>query len=210
MDKQDVRDRLGNIDQIRDILFGSQQREFDHRFAQIESELALLSRDFQDRIEEVKASFDDRFRQIHESVDKRFKQNATTTQEELAELRQQNDRLNRRFDTNLSDLDRTFEERVADLNGRLTETRNKLAEDVRTLRSQIFEELDSRFATLQSGKVARADMAEILFELAMRLKGEEVIPSIQAAVEVHQPHVLPPATEGSNELSSADPQWPGQ
>lgn len=193
MDKQDVRDRLGNVDQIRDILFGSQQRDYEQRFGQLEAELGLVSRDLQAQIEEAKAALSDQLRLGLEALEKRLKQAASTNEQSFADLRQQSDRINRRLESGLSDLDQTFEAKMTALGSRLSETREKLGEDVRSLRLQVFQELDRRLGTLQEGKVARQDLAEILFELGMRLKGEEVVPALKAAVEVYQPEVLSPA-----------------
>lgn len=43
----------------------------------------------------------------------------------------------------------------------------------------VFEELDRRFALLRESKVSKDDMAETLFELAMRMKGTEFVPKLK-------------------------------
>ena len=53
--KEEMRERLGNIDQIRDIIFGAQLREYDNRFDKIDSDLSMMQRDMQARIEQVLA-----------------------------------------------------------------------------------------------------------------------------------------------------------
>jgi hypothetical protein len=40
--KEEMRERLGNIDQIRDIIFGAQLREYDNRFDKIDSDLSMM------------------------------------------------------------------------------------------------------------------------------------------------------------------------
>ena len=52
--KEEMRERLGNIDQIRDIIFGAQLREYDNRFDKIDSDLSMMQQDMQARIEQVK------------------------------------------------------------------------------------------------------------------------------------------------------------
>ena len=65
----------------------------------------------------------------------------------------------------------------------MSQSVGKLQEDVHNLRTQIFEQLDLRFATLSGVKVSRDDMAELLFELGMRLKGTEFVPKLKQAAE---------------------------
>lgn len=183
MDRQDLRERLGNIDQIRDILVGSQLRDYENRFAQLESEINLLHQDLQDRIEEVKVSLSSQLQASLEALDKRLKGFTTKMQEETLDLQQQNDRLGRRFQSTFEELDRAFEEKTGAIDSRLNESRDKLQEDLRTLRTQIFEELESRFASLRDNKLERETMAELLFEFGMRLKGQDVVPALQAAID---------------------------
>ena len=43
--REEVRERLGNIDQIRDIIFGAQIREYETRFGKLESDISLLQQE---------------------------------------------------------------------------------------------------------------------------------------------------------------------
>jgi hypothetical protein len=53
--------------------------------------------------------------------------------------------------------------------------------------------LTRRFSVLRDEKVARDDMAEILFELGMRLKGTEFVPELKEVAEGNiEPEVLLP------------------
>lgn len=54
--REEVRERLGNIDQIRDIIFGAQLRDYNNRLDKIEADLSLLQQDTRDRLEHIKTS----------------------------------------------------------------------------------------------------------------------------------------------------------
>jgi hypothetical protein len=56
MTRADLRDQLGNIDQIREILFGSQIRQYGDRVEQVEASLADLEQEMRDRTEGLKQS----------------------------------------------------------------------------------------------------------------------------------------------------------
>jgi archaellum component FlaC len=181
--KEVLRDRLGNIDQIRDILMGPQLRDYETRLAQVEADLSLLRQDLRDRIEETKTSFASEIRATVESLDKRIKAVSLTASEESADLRQLSDRMNKKFSNTIEALNDSVDKQVVTLRDELSETKARLQEDVRTLRDQIFEELDRQFSSLRTGKVSKDDMAEILFEVAMRIKGTEFVRQLKEATD---------------------------
>ena len=181
--KEALRDRLGNIDQIRDILMGPQLRDYETRLAQVEADLSLLRQDLRDRIEETKTSFAAEIRLTVESLEKKIKAVSLTASEESADLRQLTDRMNKRFSNTIEALNDSVDKQVATLRDELSESKARLQEDVRNLRDQIFEELDRQFSSLRSGKVSKDDMAEILFEVAMRIKGTEFVRQLKEATD---------------------------
>lgn len=179
--RDEMRERLGNIDQIRDIIFGAQLREYDNRFDKIESEVSMLQQDIQDRVEQLKTVFSTELRTTVDSLDKKIKTLTVNTQEDAADFRQQLDRLNRKFSGNIDSLNSDLEKQTNALRDELGQTRDSLQDDVRGLRAQVLEELERRFSMLKDVKVSRYDMAEILFELGMRLKGSEFVPEQKEA-----------------------------
>lgn len=181
--KEEMRDRLGNIDQIRDIIFGAQLREYANRFDKIESDLSLLQQEMRDRVDQVKNVLATELRSSIDSLDNKIKTLNVNVQDENAELRQNIGRVNKKFSTNIEALNETVDQQTNSIRQELSQTREKLHEDVRTLRANIFEDLDRRFSMLRDVKVSRDDMAEILFEVGMRIKGIEFVPELKEAAE---------------------------
>jgi len=182
--KEEMRERLGNIDQIRDIIFGPQLREYDNRFDKIESDISLLQQEMRDRVDQVKTVFSTELRSAFDSLEKKLRSISLSYQEEISDLRQQVDRVNKKFTNAVEALDQTVDTQTNSIRKELGESRTKLQEDVRTLRIQVFEELDRRLSTLRDVKVSKDDVAEILFELGMRLKGNEFVPQLKQAATV--------------------------
>ncbi len=181
--KEEMRERLGNIDQIRDIIFGAQLREYDNRFDKIDSELSMMQQDMQTRLEQIKTVLSGEMRAAVDSFEKKIKSITLNTQEESADLRQQIDRVNRKFSSSIEALDEAIDNQTSSLRDELSQTRDRLSEESRTLKTQVFEELDRRFSMLRDVKVSRDDMAEILFELGMRLKGTEFVPELKGVTD---------------------------
>jgi ElaB/YqjD/DUF883 family membrane-anchored ribosome-binding protein len=179
MTKEDVRDRLGNIDQIRDIIFGAQLRDYDNRLMQIESDFVVLQQDVRDRVEQMRTSLTNEFKLAVDAIEKKLKVVNTNAQEEASELRQQIDRLQRKLAGNVQTLDECLDTQVNALRNDLNSARDAMQTDVNALRDIVLEELDRRSSQLQGNKVSKDDMAEVLFELGMRLKGNEFIPQLR-------------------------------
>lgn len=232
--KADLRDRLGNIDQIRDILFGSVLRDYSQRFEQLEANLSVLQQEIRDRTDEVKQVFSTELQaavdglekkiktltlkdeeekgalqqqmevlnkriantaeevgqafsaELHtatDNLDKKLKTFSLKDDEEKTDIRQQLDRLSKRLSSNFTSLDETLDRQTNALRDDLLSSREKLQDDILSLRNQIFEEIDKRMSLLTDAKVSREDMAEMLFELGLRLKGTEVVPRLREAVD---------------------------
>lgn len=181
--KEEMRERLGNIDQIRDIIFGPQLREYNNRFDKLESDISLVQQEMRDRIDQVRTVLSTEMRSAVDGLEKKLKTLNLTSQEESNDVRQQIDRVNKKFSTSIEALDQTVDNQTSSIREELSQARNKFQEDVRSLRGQVFDELERRLSMMRETKVSRDDMAEILFELGMRLKGNEFVPQLKEVAE---------------------------
>lgn len=232
--KADLRERLGNIDQIRDILFGSQLRDYSNRLEQLERTVASFQQDIRNRTEEARQSVLTELQAAVDSLDKKIRTVSTKDEEEKFDIRQQIDALNKRINTtaddlqesinseldelaenldkrlktlshkdeeekfdirqqidllskrlsgNLEVLDEALDKQTTTLHDNLQETRDRLQDDISYLRTQVFEELERYCSMLSQVKVSRDDMAELLFELGLRLKGTEFVPELREAAK---------------------------
>jgi hypothetical protein len=185
MSKDDVRERLGNIDQIRDIILGTQLREYENRFNKLESDISLLQQQMRSHVEQLKSNFSAELKAGFEVLDKKLKSLNLATQEETLDLRQQVDRLNKKFSSSVQSLDETLDSQTTSIRDEIFQTKVQLQDDATALRDLILEEIDRRFSQLTDTKVSKDDMAETLFALGMRLKETEVIPKLREAADEH-------------------------
>jgi hypothetical protein len=181
INRDQIRERLGNIDQIRDIIFGAQLREYDSRIDKIESNLALLQQEMRDRIDQSKTSCLTEIRTVADTLEKKIKSLILTHQNENADIRQTVDLVNKKFSNSIESLDQTIDSQTNSLQTNLSETKEKIQGEIMSLRVQIFEELERRFSMMKDTKIAKDDLAEILFELGLRIKGTEFAPELKEA-----------------------------
>ncbi|NES71631.1 MAG: hypothetical protein F6K24_43740 [Okeania sp. SIO2D1] len=186
LSKEEMRERLGNIDKIRDIILGSKLREYENRFEKLESELSLAKQETKNQIEQVKSAFSIELQATVDSIEKKISNinlNIQNTQEDVVETKQQIERVNRKIITTKEALNEIIDNQTSSLREDLSQTREKLQNDVSHLKSQIFEELEKRFSLLQDVKVSRDDLAEIMFEVGMRMKKRELVAELKEAAD---------------------------
>lgn len=179
--QEEMRERMGNIDLIRDIIFGPKLQEYDNRIDKLESNLSLLEKETHDRIDQVKTDCLTELRSSVDALEQKIKSLSLTFQKDNADMRQLIDRTYQNFSGSLESIDKTLVSQTTSIRKELSETREKLQDDTRNLKSQIFDELEKRFSLLANAKVSRNDMADILFELGLRLKGTDLAKELKEA-----------------------------
>ena len=160
-----------HIEQIRDIIFGPQKREYDRHFELIAAELHKFH-------EQARKHTDERCDALEQAV-----------QDLSAALRKEASDLQKSFEgkmTNTSaDLSLKLQkanEAIASLQKELAETRTKLQSEIRVHKEQLTAQLDAHVTALKDSKVSRDAMADLLQQMAMNLKGVQVLEELQRAV----------------------------
>ncbi|MGK7927885.1 MAG: hypothetical protein AB4290_22050 [Spirulina sp.] len=183
LNKKDMRDRLGNVEQIREILFGSQLRGYEQKFDKMEADFVSLQREVRDRLEQMQASLSSEMKALADSLEKKLKYLSLTTHEETTKLWQKIDQTSQKNSTTLEALNKNFNTKTSALKEELTQTREHFQSDSQTLKTKIFAELEKCFSNLKETKVSRTDLAEVLFELCIKVKGTEFVPDLKEAME---------------------------
>ena len=163
----------GNLDKIRDILFGEQAREHERRFAQLEQHLIREANDL--RID-LKRRFDTLEAYIKKEVDA-LTDGLTKEQEargeSITKLTQELTRLAATLENKAGQLERQAAETQTRFLQQLTERTNELAADVRARHAEATSALDRAVRELRTEKTDRATLAAILLEASQRLSNDE-------------------------------------
>lgn len=166
----------GNVDKIRDILFGGQMRDYDQRFNELEKRLnqsiERLSRDFEKRIERLdgytKREVDKLADQVKAERQAR-KEDAKAGGEELQHLTDQ-------VETWFAEVDDQVATESKELRAELHDQHETLVSLVRETRDQLNEALLAESRKLADQKLAREDLASLLSEVALRLQNDFKLP----------------------------------
>lgn len=190
--KEEIRERLGNVDQIRNLLFGNKIKEYEERFEnsdrrldKLESELASFQSEMRDRLTQLQDSLSSEIRSGLDSQEKKLKYLSLTTHEETSKLQDAIDVNNKKFSHEVESLTQRTNSQARFLKNEITQLKEGLEEEFRSLKEQIFAEVAKVNSDLKEGKVSREDLAEILFELCLKIKGTDFVPNLKEAADNH-------------------------
>lgn len=166
----------GNVDKIREILFGGQMRDYEQRFADLETRLTknieLLSSNMEKRIERL-----DNFvkREIVKLSDQ-VKEDRKVRREEGKQGSRELKDLAQQVESWCAELEEQIGSETQELRSSLQEQGEELSSLVQETHEQLSENLATEARGLADEKLAREDMAALLTEVALRLKKDFKLP----------------------------------
>jgi len=188
--QKDMRDRLGNVEQIRDLLFGEQQRELDTRLEALESMIKELKQEMGDRLNRLNEQFSNELRSNSYALEKKIQYVTVTHTEDFTELRQDLERTQKNFNEQVKGLDKTLHNQTESLEQNIRHTKESLQKELHDLTGHIQTEVDKYVSGLQDNKISRDEFAEVLFDLCMKVKKTDFVREIEGS-EVKADLLLP-------------------
>lgn len=179
--KDEMRERLGNIDQIRDLLFGSKEEEFSGRFSQLESELTTFKQEMREQLSELESSLSEKLQDSVNSLEKKIKYLGLTTHEEINKIIQDSARRERTTTRDIETLSQDFKLKTDNIKEEVSQNKEKLQDDIYSFKNQILGKIETELDGLKDIKVSRDDLAEVLFELCIKIKGADFVPDLKEA-----------------------------
>lgn len=173
---QDIKNSGGNVDKIRDILFGSQMRDYETRFSNLEATLLKETAEIRETNRRRFDQLENYMRAEFESLQNRLKaereERSDAASQQSRELKEVGDALTRK----LRDLDDRGAAVEHDLRNQLLQQARDLGDQLRARHDEVSALLEKRFQELRQGKTDRAALATLFTEVALRLNDQFQIP----------------------------------
>ena len=177
---QVLRGTAGNVDKIRDILFGTQMRDYESRFARLEETLIKETLEIRETGRRRHEQLESYIRKEFETVQARMKTERDERTDSAAalsrELKELGDSLSRR----IRDLDDRGSNNERELRNDLLKQARDLTEEIRARHEELSSLLEKRVHELRDGKTDRAALASLFTEVALRLSDQFQIPGSEA------------------------------
>jgi myosin heavy subunit len=166
----------GNVDQIRDILFGGQMRDYERRFEELDErikrEMERMRADQAKRMEQIELLLKDHSDKAASQI-KRVDAELRTQAEAQAQAL---DRTQRALRQELAGIDEKQEQNSSTLRERLHKLATETADGLRTQQNELTLVIEKMGTSLRDEKVAREELAGFFNEMALRLTRQFDLP----------------------------------
>lgn len=169
----------GNIDKIRDILFGANMREYEARFARLEETLLKEAAELRESTRRRFESLETYVKKEIESLQTRIKiereERSDAASLHAREMKEIADTLAKK----IRDLDDHGAEVASSLRQEILNQAKSLMDELQARQEETSALLEKRFQTLHHDKTDRAALASLLNEMALRLNNELHLPGTE-------------------------------
>lgn len=164
--------QIGNIDKIREIIFGGHMRDYDTRFARLETRLAKESADLREdtkRRFEVLETF---IKREFEALAERLQTEQRHREESAQSLSRALTETGQALEAKLVQFDASSARGQRDLRTQILDQSRSLSEEIRQKHAEMSTALEREVAELNHEKPSRSHLASMFTELAARLNGD--------------------------------------
>lgn len=162
----------GNLEKIRDILFGAQVSDFEKRFARLEERLLKETTDARAETKKRFETLESFIKKEIESLGDRLKAEHEERSESVKELARELRDSARNLEKRISQSDEQATKSQRELRQQILDQSKSLTEEIRTRNRETTAALSKEIAELRAAKTDRAALAGLLTDLAVKLTND--------------------------------------
>jgi hypothetical protein len=166
----------GSLDKVREILFGSQARDYEKRFTRLEERLIKESVDLKDEMRNRMESLETFIKKEIDALSDKLKSEHNDRKEANSEFARELKDLTKSFDKKTGQIDDQISKNQREVREQILEQSKKLSDEIRQKHEDLLAALERESQELRYDKTDRAALAAMFTELAMRLYNEFYIP----------------------------------
>ena len=169
----------GNLEKIRDILFGAQVHDFEKRFARLEERLMKETNDARAETRKRFESLESFIKKEIESLGERLKAEHEERSEAGKEISRELRDTARNLDKRIAQLDELTTKNQRELRQQVLDQSKALTEEIRVRNRETTTALTKEITVLRTAKADRAALAGMLTDVAVRLTNDLKAPAKQ-------------------------------
>jgi hypothetical protein len=169
----------GNIDKIRDILFGVQMRDYEKRFTRLEERLIKEANDLRDDTRKRFDALEQYVRQELESLNLLVSAEQNARGDAVESLSQNLKDTARAFEKRTTQMDEQSTRSQSELRRQILEQSKSLNDEIRRKYEELTADLQREAQELRTDKTDRSALAALFTEVALRLNNDFKIPGAE-------------------------------
>lgn len=159
----------GNLDKVRDILFGNQMRDQEKRFTRLEERLVKECTNLRDETRERLESLEIYIKKEVESLTERLKTEQAERDTAMQELAQEIKDIAKSLEKKLAQLEEQTTQSQRDLRQQILDQSKSLSDVIRQKHEEASAAIEREAQELRIDKADRSTLASLFTEMAMRL-----------------------------------------
>ena len=169
-------DESQNVDRIRNILFGSQMRDYDGRFQRLEERLTREANELRGDLQRRLEALEGFMRSEGESMTHRLNTEHAERSQALERMAHELGETAKRLDEKINNLDSHAAKEMREVRQQLLDQSKALSGEMKEKYDQLKAGLEQESQQIRGAMTGREALAEMLSEVSLRLKNEFRVP----------------------------------
>lgn len=166
----------GNVDKIREILFGGQMRDYDKKFSRLEERVAKETSELRAETKKLLDSLETFVKKEFEALTNRLQSEQKSRDESVRDVSRELHDTAKALDSKLAQIDTQTTQAQRELREQLLDQSKNLSEEIRRKSDDVTALLAREVAELNHEKTDRASLSALFTEVALRLNNDFKIP----------------------------------
>ena len=162
---------LGDIEKVRDILFGKYVTSFEQRFAELETRLEADVETLKKRLSDKIDTMDSAVNESLSRLDKRIEGEQSSRDNDLMALQKTLKQAENSLQQSISLMEDQANQDLAEVRASFEESHQELLDKSLALQAELASQIETQKEELEHDKVGRQSLALMLDEVAIKLRG---------------------------------------
>lgn len=163
-----------NVDQIRDLIFGNQIKDFEKQFNEYNNKLQMVEKKLLKEFTEVHAKLQKETERSLEVIEKKIDNLSHASAKERLTLKELIDTIDESMQDRLKDQKDEYSAKFEMIKMNTSDANKKIIDDVKTFKTQIQTTLEESLLSLSEDKISRDSMAQMFLEIAMKIQNTDI------------------------------------
>ena len=162
---------VNSVDKIRDLIFGSQIKDFESKFNQLNDTLNMLEDKMTKAFNESHAKLEKETKHSLDLLVKKVDDLSSSTQKERTKLKDLIDTTDKSLQEQLAHQKDKFVTKLKIIKENVEDDNKKIVDNMVAMKSEIQATLEKNLSSLSDDKLSRDAMAQMLLDVAKKIQG---------------------------------------
>jgi len=175
--------QLGNMEQIRELMFGPQIRKFEEELGKLQEGMQTISKELTQKVVALEKKIVAEHASSVQLLEQKIKTVSNALQDESIELKEQLVRQEKKGNNALDDVQELFESQLEIMKKENTQNKEELQGELKELEESILKLLSEQMEGMQNAKVSKDNLSTMLFDLAIKVKDTTIAANFETMIE---------------------------